>query len=106
MPLLGALLSSLAGSLFALLASFLTRKLAVATAAIAALATIYGVLIVAFNAAVAPLLGSMFSTQFGQFLGLAFPPVAGSCLAAIGGAWAAVKLFEWQAAAIKLSASA
>ncbi len=70
MPVLGALFVSLATGIASFFASFLTRKVAVATAAVAALATITGVLLLAFNAAVVPLLSGMFATSYGQFMGL------------------------------------
>lgn len=103
MPLLGSLLVKLFGGLAAWLVTILGRKLAVSTAAVASLAAITTALIVTFRALMAPLLQAMFQTQYGQFMGLAFPPVAGNCIAAIGATWAACALYRWQKSAISLA---
>lgn len=102
MPLFATFLGSLVTGLATFLAQFLSRKVAIATAAIAALATVTGGLLLAFNLAVAPLVASAFSTQYGQFLGLAFPPVAGTCLATYATVWAACVLYRWQVDGIKI----
>lgn len=106
MPLLGALLVSLASGIASFFVQFLTRKLAVATAAVAALGLVTVALLAAFNGLVAPLVAQLFSTSYGQVLGLAFPPVAGTCMAIIGACWSACTLYKWQVGAIKLSAVA
>lgn len=106
MPLLGALLGNLFTGLAAFLVTFLTRKVAVATAAVAAFGVVTVALLATFNTLVAPLAGALFNTAYGQVLGLAFPPMAGTCLAIMGSCWAACTLYRWQVAAIKLSASA
>jgi len=106
MPLLGALFVSLFGGVASFLVAMLGKKIAVAAAAVAALSVVTVALMVAFRAIVAPLLAEGFATSYGQFLGLAFPPVAGNCIAAIAAAWAACTLYKWQVKAIQLSASA
>jgi len=106
MPLLGALLTTLFGGIATWFVSILGRKLAVAAAGIGALATITGALMLAMRSVVNPLLASMFSTQYGQFLGLAFPPVAGTCIAAIATTWAACALYKWQRAAVNIGVQA
>lgn len=103
MPLLGALFATLASGFAAFLVQFLTRKLAIATAAVASLALVTGVLLGGFNLLVAPLVAGLFSTSYGQVLGLAFPPVAGTCMAAIGLCWSACTLYKWQVKAISLA---
>ena len=55
---------------------------------------------VLFNAMVSPLVASMFSTQYGQFLGLAFPPVAGTCLATITATWVGCSTYKLRERAI------
>lgn len=106
MPLLGLLLTSLFSGAAQFLVQFVSRKVAVATVAIAALATTTGVLLVAFNALINPLLSGLFVTAYGQALGLAFPPVAGSCLTTLGTAWTACALYSWQIRAVNLAAIA
>lgn len=96
---------SLFGGIAAFFIEFVTKKIAVAGAAIAAFAVSLGVLMTLFNAAVAPLVQAMFSTSYGQFIGLAFPPMAGSCLAAISTMWMACALYKLKMQSIKLTAS-
>lgn len=106
MPLLGALLSTLFGGLAAWFVQVLGRKVAVAGAGIAALAAITAALLVAMRTMVAPLLANMFATQYGQFLGLAFPPAAGNCLAIMAATMAACAVYRWQKGAISIAVQA
>lgn len=103
MPLLGALIISLASGIATFFVQFLTRKLAIAAAAVAAFGLVTTALLAGFNALVAPLVGQLFMTSYGQVIGLAFPPVAGSCMAVIGICWGACTLYKWQVGAIKLA---
>jgi len=57
-----------------------------------------------FNTAVAPIAAAAFSTSYGQVLGLAFPPIAGSCLASIAAVWAACGLYGIQRRALGMMA--
>lgn len=41
----------------------------------------YALTLGVFNSYLAPLAQEAFNTQYGQFMGLAFPPVAGTCMA-------------------------
>lgn len=100
MPLLGALLVSLFSGLGSFLASFLSKKAAFGVAAAATLGTLYGAMVVFMNNAVAPILSSLFNTQYGQFIGLAVPPLAGTCLGIIASTWAACTLYSWQKKAL------
>ena len=104
MPLLGGLLVTLASQFGVLFATWFTQKVATAAAAVAALGVVIVALLVAMRAAVSPLLGALFSTTYGQFLGLAFPPMAGTCLGIIGTTWAACTLYAWQKKGIELFA--
>jgi hypothetical protein len=96
MPLLGALLVTLASGLAEFFVKFMSGKLAIGAAAVSLLAVITAALLVTFNALVVPLAQNAFSNEVGQFLGLAFPPVAGDCMAAMGTCWAACTLYAWQ----------
>jgi len=106
MPIFAALVSGLMGALASFLAKFVARKVAVVGAALTALATITGAALVTFNALVSPLVAQMFSTSYGQLIGLAFPPVAGTCMATLGAAWAACTLYAWQVKALRISVEA
>ena len=105
MPILASLFMSLFGGIAAFFIEFVTKKIAVAGAAVAAFAICLGVLMAVFNAAVAPLVQAMFSTSYGQFIGLAFPPMAGTCLASISAVWIACALYKLKMQSIKLTAS-
>lgn len=106
MPLLGTLLGSLFGGLASWLAQLWAKKIVVAGLAVAAFALALVALMAVFNSLVSPLIGAMFSTQYGQFMGLAFPPIAGSCMASIATCWGACALYKLKIQSIKMSASA
>lgn len=106
MPLLGALLASLAGGLATFLAQIWAKKLVVAGLAVAAFAVALVALMAVFNTLVAPLVQAMFSTQYGQFIGLAFPPISGTCMTSIASAWGACALYKLKMQSIKMTASA
>jgi len=106
MPLLAGLIASLFGGLATFLAQMWAKKIVVAGLAVAAFAVALGVLMAVFNGLVAPLVQSMFSTQYGQFIGLAFPPISGTCLTSIVSCWGACALYKLKMQSIKLTASA
>lgn len=106
MPLLAALWSAVVGGMASFIALLWAKKLAVAVLAVAAFAASFTVLIAAFNMLVAPLVGAMFSTQYGQFIGLAFPPIAGTCLTSLATCWCACALYKLKIQSIKMTASA
>ena len=100
MPILAGLLVSLFSGLASFLVTFLSKKVAVGLAAAATLGGLYGALVVFMNSAVNPLLGALFNTQYGQLIGLAVPPLAGTCLGIIASTWAACTLYAWQKKAL------
>jgi len=106
MPLFSVFFGAVMGQLASFLAQFMTRKVAVVTAALTALGTVSAALLAAFNGFVTPLMAHMFNTQYGQFLGLAFPPIAGTCMATMGACWAACVLYRWQIQALNVSVQA
>lgn len=106
MPVLAQLFVSLFGGLASSLVAIGTKKVATVAYAVVAFGVALAALMAAFNLLVAPLVQAMFTTQYGQFLGLAFPPMAGTCLAAIGTAWGACALYKLKVQSIKMSASA
>lgn len=106
MPILAGLLSSLFGGIASFVALLWAKKLAVSTLAIGAFALAVTALMLVFNQLVTPLVAAMFSTQYGQFLGLAFPPIAGSCMTSIATCWGACALYKLKMQSIKMSASA
>lgn len=106
MPSLGALIASLFGGIASLIGLFWAKKISVTVIAVAAFAAALAVLMALFNGLVSPLLQTMFSTSLGQFIGLAFPPIAGTCLASISACWCGCALYKLKVQAIKMTASA
>lgn len=105
MPIFAALLTGLFSSIGVFLAKIVAVKVAVRAAAVVALAALSAALVVVFNTAVTPFVQALFSTQYGQFLGLLFPPISGTVLVALMAFWLAVMAYRLQARAIALTAS-
>lgn len=106
MPLLGALLTTLLGSLGGLLAKIWAAQLVVRVAAISALGAVTAALFLVWNTQVAPLVAQLFQTQYGSFLGLAFPPVAGTCMATFTTVWVACLAYRLKERLILVGAKA
>lgn len=104
MPILASLLVSLFSGFGGLISAIFAGQIAVRLAAVGAFVTAGGVLLLAFNTLVAPIAGAVFSTSYGQLLGLAFPPIAGTCLAAVAGCWSACALYGIQRRALSMVA--
>lgn len=104
MPILASLLASLVSGLGALLSVAFGAQVAVRLAAASALVTFGAALLVVFNTMVAPLVAVAFATSYGQLLGLAFPPVAGTCLAVVAAVWGACALYGIQRRALSIVA--
>lgn len=94
MPLLGALLVNLFGGAFGGAIAWFAKRGATKVAVGVGLTASLAALMLLFNTTVAPLAAAMFNTQYGQFLGLAFPPVAGTCLTAISVVWIGCATFR------------
>jgi len=104
MPILGGLLVSLFTGLGGLFSAIFGAQVAVKLAAVAAFIGFGVVLLAVFNTLVAPIAAAVFSTGFGQLLGLAFPPIAGTCLAAVAAVWSACGLYGIQRRALSMVA--
>ena len=104
MPLLAGLISTLFSALGAFLVKLFVAKLAIRIAAVAAIVAAGTALMTAFNGFVSPLVAAMFSSQYGQFLDLAFPPISGTCIAAFTGCWLACATYRLQVRAVNVTA--
>lgn len=104
MPILGGLLVSLFTGLGGLFSAIFGAQIAVKLAAVASFLTFGVVLLGVFNTMVAPIAAQVFSTGFGQLIGLAFPPIAGTCLAAVSACWSACALYGVQRRALSMVA--
>lgn len=105
MPLFAAFFGSLFSALSVFLAKMFAARLAIRVVGIFAMISIMGVLFKAFNDFIAPLVQQLFATEYGQFLGLAFPPVSGTIVTGLTALWMACATYSMQARAIKLTAS-
>lgn len=105
MPLLGALIGNLLAGLAVWLAKVIGTKVSVRVVAGASLLAAMAALMAVFNTQVAPLAAQAFSTQYGAVIGLAFPPIAGTCLATIVAVWLACATYRLQVNLIKLSSN-
>jgi hypothetical protein len=87
MPLFAALVKALFGSAVSLLLALVAAKQAIRLSAVLIFAGLYLTSVVLYSAFVSPLLGSLFSTAYGQVIGLAFPPVSGTVIASLSALW-------------------
>ena len=95
MPLFAVLFKAVMGNLVAFASLFVTAKYAIRLAAVLALAAIYITAVTVFTTVVSPLVGSLFATSYGQFIGLAFPPIAGTVVTGLSGLWVALVGFSY-----------
>ena len=108
MPQLAAFLAGLFGSMLGELGKFLAKifvaKAAVRIGGVAALSAFAAGLVTTFNGYIAPLVAMLFNTQYGQFLGLAFPPISGTVITIYMSAVLAVGTYKLQVRAVSLTA--
>lgn len=103
MPYLGYLIASFFPALTAFLLRLFAAKLVMLTVGLGLLASLSVGFVSFFNNAIAPLVARAFQTQYGQFLGLAFPPVAGTCIATILAAVTFVGAYKLKVRYVKLA---
>lgn len=107
MPQLAIFIATAAGAVFGELAKFLAKmfvaKAAVRVTGVAVLVALASGLITTFNGYIVPLLSMLFDTQYGQFIGLAFPPVAGTVMTIYMSAILAVGTYKLQVRATTLT---
>lgn len=105
MPLFASMVSAFFTALGGFLAKLFIARVAVRIAAVAAITALGAVLMALFNSVVAPMVSAMFTTQYGQFLGLAFPPVSGTVIAGITAVWLGCTTYKLQVQAVKVTAN-
>lgn len=96
MPLLGVFLQGAITAVVAFFADLFAKRIAIRVLAGAAMLAVVTALMLVFNTQLAPLAAQLFSTQYGQFLGLLFPPASGTCLATIATVWVACVSYRLQ----------
>ena len=90
MPLLATLLASVGSGIYSLIAAIVGAKIATRLTAVAALAAIYISCSAFFMGLIEPWLATLFSSTYGQLLGLLFPPISGTVVASLAGYWSCV----------------
>lgn len=103
MPLLAKFIELLFTSFATFLSRLFAARLALRVAAVGTIIVLGTTLMVAFNAFVAPLVAQLFATQYGQLLGLAFPPISGTVMTGIMGLWVACTTYRLQLQAVKVT---
>lgn len=103
MPLFASLFSGIASSIFGLIAALVGAKIAARLTAVGALAVIYISCVVYFTTIIAPWLAGIFESQYGQLLGLLFPPISGSVLASLAGYWGCVTGLKYVSSLTKMA---
>lgn len=104
MPLLAAFLGGAIARIFSFLAAAFGAQWGMRLTVMLAIAAGYVAFVGVFSAVVAPMFGTVFATQYGQLLGLLFPPAAGSVLAAMVGLWAAVLGYRYISSITRMAA--
>lgn len=90
MPIFAAFIGSLVSLIYRALVYMVGAKFAARVAVALAIAALYVGMVVLFNETISSWLQDVFSTEYGALLGLLFPPVAGTVLAALSVFWTAV----------------
>lgn len=103
MPLFAALFSSIGTAIFGMIAAITGAKIATRLLAVASLAVIYVSCVVYFSTIVAPWMTGIFSSQYGQLLGLLFPPISGTVLASLAGYWGCVTGLKYVSSLTKMA---
>lgn len=101
MPLFAGLVTFLMTKVLLFMSLMFAKRVALAILGVAALATIAGALYATMRGVVIPLASQLFSTSYGSIIGLAFPPVAGTCILGIATVWSACGLYSYQRTAIR-----
>lgn len=97
MPLLANLIIALQTAGIGIWLSVKTSVYALRLAVGLSLAGAYALCVGGFSAFISPLLSLLFNTQFGQFIGLAFPPIAGTVLSGYVTLWGCIVLKRYYA---------
>lgn len=90
MPLLAALIKALFGSAISIFVALATLRESIRLSGVLLLAGLYLTSVVAYSSFISPLLSSLFSTSYGQVIGLAFPPISGTVIAGLSALWASL----------------
>lgn len=105
MPLLAALLKTSLGYLYLIAIAFVRWWTGVRLALMLYLAAAYVACVTAFTTFISPHLATLFATSYGQVIGLAFPPIAGTVLVGVVGLWGCIVLKNYVMKIVKVGVS-
>lgn len=97
---LAAFVELVLGKIALFMAFMFAKKVGLAVLGVGALVTISTALYSVLAGVVIPLATALFATSYGSIFGLAFPPIAGTCILGIMSVWSACGLYSYQRAAI------
>lgn len=98
MPILSLLIKALFMNAYSLVIALKSTETAIRFTAIAILAAAYISCVVGFTTFIQPLLSNLFNTQYGQVVGLAFPPISGTIITGIVTLWGCIvakRYYRW-----------
>jgi hypothetical protein len=95
MPLFASLFLAVFNKVFSFVAAYLGFKFALRLTVVLSLAALYIGGLTAFQNFVVPLVAALFSTSFGQVIGLAFPPIAGTVVTGLAALWISRLIFHY-----------
>jgi len=105
MPIFAELLEGLLTSIYKLIAGLVGEKSAISLLAVTTIGSLYVASVVAFSSMISPWLSSVFDSQYGQLLGLLFPPVSGTILASLATYWTLIISYRYASSMTKLTMS-
>lgn len=95
MTVFASLIGWIAAKFGALIVAVQASRYAARVAVLTAIASSYVALVVGFNAFVDPLWSALVGHEYGQLLGLLFPPVSGTVLAGLVTLWTGVLAYRY-----------
>lgn len=90
MPLLAQLLQTLLGNAYRFEVLWRTKQVAYRIWLVGVIGAAYVACVVGWSTLIRPLLAQIFTTGYGMVLGLAFPPLAGTVVAAVAAVWGCI----------------
>lgn len=103
MPLAAVFLGSIGQLIYRVLVYLVGAQYAMRAAAVMSIATIYISCVVYYSTVIYGWLQGILMTAYGAFLGLLFPPIAGSVIASLGAYWTCVYGVQYVSSLTKIA---
>lgn len=95
MPVFAAMVLAIFNRLFSFLVTWLGFKFALRVSVLGSLAALYTSGLLAFQSFISPLIAALFSTSYGQVIGLAFPPISGTVVVGLVSLWVGTLIYNY-----------